>query len=330
MLSALFFLTWWKDLGFLVASAMFAMLSDLPHVLQTSARVWLDPSERRLHGRHFVLSFALIGAAVTGLRLGGALVVLLVVWTYWQILHVLKQHYGILSIYAAKNGYRGQKKLAKRTLLLGCLAPVLFRAHHGFHFADYEIFGDRLPFSNLTVPTPPIPVVLVVAVYAAFAVMLVRFVREQAGIASAGGKALPWIAIATLASAVVSYNLSYLIVDDLYALILIATTVHSLQYHVISWARNNARFERPDVPREDRRLLLARLSARRALPYYALFFGVAGVLLAAFETRLLGIVPLTIVLHHFYFDGVVWKGSKNPDLARYLAIVPPSRAPAAA
>lgn len=304
---------------FLVAAVLFAMLSDYPHVLATSARVWLDPRERDRYGRRYLVSLAIIGAAVTGLMLGHLVVVVVTVWAYWQVLHVLKQHYGILNIYAAKNGYRSSRRLARWVLFTGCLAPFLFRASHGLRFSEYVIFGYRLPFSDLVVPTPPIPEIVIVAGYGAFLVLLVLFTSEQLSLARAGAQRLPGAAIATMASAIVSYNVAYLLVSDLFALILIATTTHSLQYHLINWTRNSTRFERSGDPAE-RGLLLARLSHPRAVPAYAGLFAVLGVLTGQIDTVLLGIIPLTLVFHHFYLDGVIWKGKGNPELAYELGI----------
>ncbi len=311
---------------FLVAAVLFAVLSDYPHVLQTTARIWLDPRERARHGRHYVVSIVVIGSAVVGAMFGGLVIVLVTVWAYWQIMHVLKQHYGILNIYAAKNGYRGPRNLAKYLLFAGCLAPVVARAAQGFQFSEYVFFGYRLPFSNLTVPTPPIPWPVIVLGYVLFAVLLVLFIREQLTIRRSGGKALPVMALATMGSAIVSYNLSYLLVSDLFALILIATTTHSLQYHLINWTRNHTRFASSPNPAEQR-LFLARLTRRRALPWYIATFAVLGVITGQLDTILLGVIPLTLVLHHFYLDGVIWKGKDNPELAYDLGIVPPRQQP---
>ena len=304
---------------FLVAAVLFSMLSDYPHVLATSARVWLDPRERDRYGRRYLVSLGITGAAVAGLMLAHQVTVVAAVWAYWQVLHVLKQHYGILNIYAAKNGYRSSRRLAKWVLFAGCIAPFLFRASRGLRFSTYVVFGYRLPFSKLTVPTPPIPGIVVAAGYAVFLVLLALFIREQLSLAHAGARPLPGMAIATMASAIIAYNVSYLLVSDLFALILIATTTHSLQYHLISWTRSSTRFERSADPAE-RRLLLARLSSPRAVPAYAGLFAVLGIVTGQIDTVLLGIIPLTLVFHHFYLDGVIWKGKGNPELAYDLGI----------
>ena len=63
----------------------------------------------------------------------------------WQFFHVVKQHYGMFNIYAAKAGYRGDRRVAKYMLFAGCFAPpVSFAKAWPF---DYVVLGSRLPFS---------------------------------------------------------------------------------------------------------------------------------------------------------------------------------------
>jgi len=326
LLSLLIFAAWRAQTGFLVVATLFVLLSDLPHVGQTSVRVLLDREERQRYGRRYTVSLLVIGTAVGTLIGVGALSLLLLAWTYWQILHVLKQHYGVMNIYAVKAGYRGDRHLLKRLLFAGCLAPVLFRASFGLHFGDYWVLGKHLYFSRLSVPTPPIPMAVVAVAYAGFAVLAVVFAAEQVRIRRQGGAPLPVMGLATLAIAVVSYNIAYLLVSDLYALILIATATHSLQYHVINYARNRGRYGDAS-PREG---LLSRLSQRRALPAYVGALLLLGAVLGQFETVALGVLPLTLVFHHFYMDGYMWRPRDNPNLARWLNMRPPARVESAA
>ncbi|MCM6772527.1 hypothetical protein NDR87_00410 [Nocardia sp. CDC159] len=319
LLSVVLSLTTAHKGAFLVAAVAFSLLSDYPHVLATSARVWLDPRERQRYWRHYLISWVVVAAVLSTLMFSGATVVVVAVWAYWQVFHVLKQHFGIINIYAAKNGYRGPRKLLKYSLFAACLAPFAYRASQGLRFSDYEVLGHRLPFSELTVPTPPIPMPVVYAGFGVAAVLVALLAAEQLRLHRSGRSALPAMAWATFGLAVVSYNLSYLLVSDLFALILIATTTHSLQYHLINWTRNNTRFRLSTDPAE-RRLLLARLSSRKALPLYVLAFAVLGVIAGQLDIVLLGVIPLTFVFHHFYMDGALWKSQGNPELAYDLGI----------
>ncbi|WP_406271389.1 hypothetical protein OH799_30635 [Nocardia sp. NBC_00881] len=324
LLSVVLSLTTAHKGAFLVAAVGFSVLSDYPHVMATSARVWLDPRERERYGRHYLISWFVVAALVGSLMFTGWTAIVVAVWAYWQVFHVLKQHFGIINIYASKNGYRSGRKLVKYALFAGSLAPVVYRASEGLRFSEYVVLGHRLPFSDLRVPTPPIPLPLVLAGFGVAAVLIGLFVREQVLLHRSGGRALPAMSWATFGLAVVSYNLSYLLVSDLFALILIATTTHSLQYHLINWTRNNTRFQLSADPKE-RKLLLARLSSRRALPLYVLGFAAVGIVTGQLDTILLGVIPLTFVFHHFYMDGALWKSKGNPELAYDLGIVQPKQ-----
>lgn len=304
---------------FVIGATAFAMFSDLPHVLQTPMRVLLDPQERALHGHHYFVSLAIVALLVTVLMLTGHLMIMLVIWVVWQFVHVLKQHHGMIAIYCAKAKYAGSKQLAKYVLLFGCAAPFLYRLKHGLAFGNYVLLGHRMPFSGLSIPGPPLPWSVVVLAFVLLGYCLFKLIMEQWQISSNYDVTLPPMAVATLITAVISYNLSYLFVDDLYSLILIATSVHSLQYHLISWRRNNGRFAGHVNPNEAR-LLLARLSRPKYIWAYALILAVSGFLLANGELFLLGTIPTTLVIHHFYMDGFVWKGKLNPHLAADLGL----------
>jgi hypothetical protein len=113
---------------------------------------------------------------------------------------------------------------------------------------------------------------------------------------------------------VASYNLSYLLVSDLYAVILIATTMHSLEYHVLCWRPNRKRFQESQ-PVQRLAPVLSTLPPERAGVAFGVVLAGAGALCASLMLVGSGFVPLVLILHHFYLDGVIWKGAKNPNLA---------------
>jgi hypothetical protein len=319
VLSGLLFVAARYGIGFLAIAVVFAMVADMPHVLQTHLRVLLDPEETRLHARPFYLSLIGISALVTACATMGLQWMLVAVWVYWQPYHVIKQHDGVMQIYAAKHGYRGSRSLARIVLFAGCAAPVLCRMSRGHYgFGEYTVFGTRMPFSGVELWVPRLPQAALVALYvvaaAATAMLIARQVR-----AHSDHERIPGAALATLAVAVCSYNIAYFAVDDLWATILIATSVHSLQYHVLCWLRNNRRFEQQLAPNAARReKLLSALSQRNALLRYAGVLMLLGAACMATETIALGVIPLTLVLHHFFLDGIVWKRARNPGLGRLL------------
>lgn len=316
LVSLLIYLAWSRHDSFLVVSAGFAILLDLPHVLQTTFRVSLDPIERELWRRRYLASLVVSGAAFSTFAFTGHVSLLVITWVVWQVFHVLKQHYGLLSVYAAKARYRGPKRLVKAALFAGCLAPLLYRVHLGLHFGRYVVAGRSLPFSDVRVPAPPVPLPVVVAGFVVAAAIVTCAVGQQVRLRRRGMPTLPAMATLTAVYAIAIYNLAYLTISDLYPLIIIATATHSLQYHLISWRRNRGAAESPEAP-----ALFSRLSRPAWLGVFALCLTLPALVLANLETVLFGVVPLTLVFQHFYLDGYLWKAPRNPTLAHDLGLV---------
>jgi hypothetical protein len=317
--------------GFLLFALAFAVVLDFPHVMQTYVRVLLEPREAKLYGREFAWSLSLVAAAALYLYASGEMLFLVTVWIYWQPFHVIKQHLGIARIYNAKAAYRGPSMLPERTLWLGCVAPMVWRmAHIGFHFDEYVLFGHRLPFSGVTVPTPPVPPTVASLLYLAFAGCLVLAIAEQVQLARRGEPTYSIGAIANFAIAIVSYNVAYVYVTNLYATILVASAVHSLQYHTICWSYNHRRSAVTDADHSTGiASFLPALSRRQAVPLYVAFMLALGAVCGLGELFADGIVPLVAVLHHFYFDGIIWRGGKNADLKLGLGLADARPIPAA-
>jgi hypothetical protein len=320
--SALCFLAATFGTGFLIAAAAFAIILDFPHVMHTYVRVLLDPNEVRVYRNDFAISLAVVSVTAICLYLRGEFWFLIMVWLYWQAFHVIKQHLGIARVYNGKNGYRGPFGRVQATLFLGCAAPILWRmAHGGFHFDQYILFGRKLPFSGMTIPAPPIPETMIVICYALALLACVTAVWEQVVLAKAGQKTIPLATVANIALAVASYNFAYLVVRNLYATILVASAVHSFQYHAICWGYNHRKASGNKLGETT---VLGFLSQRRSVPVYIGVVLVLGASLALLDMVQSGILALIIVFHHFYFDGIIWKNTKNANLKAGLATVPQS------
>ena len=316
--SAACILTARLGVGFLAIAVGFAVVLDYPHVMQTWVRILMDRDEARIYGRGFLASLAAFAACAAYLRWQVGLPFLIMIWLYWQPYHVIKQHVGIAKIYNGKNGYRGPFVTAQASLILGCAAPILYRmSTAGFAFDRYSLWGRELPFSGLRFPVPPVPHAVVVIAYVFLAGFLLRTVAEQISLARRGEPTLPPATIGNLSVAIVSYNVAYLLVPNLYATILIASAVHSFQYHALCWGYNHRKAIEP--PRsvgtaDAASRLLTSLSQRRAIPYYAAFILSLGIAVSLLDLVASGLVPLIITLHHFYFDGLIWKSNNNPNL----------------
>ena len=327
LLSLLLIVISFYDLGFLFVALSFSVMVDFPHVLHTYLRIGLDRAEYERYAAPIKFGFLAIAATCGVLMAFGQLTILLAIWVYWQPYHVIKQHHGISSLYMVKGGYRGDRRWLRWLLFAGCVAPILYRAATtGLTFGHYELFGRVLPFSGMHVPTPPIPLALVAGVYAV-------------ALVSAGGVALqaarrqapPWPALLLVGLAVGTYNLAYLLVQDLYVSILAATAVHSLQYHAICYlfirGKHGRRApDKPDLPRPLGLRILAAISRDNGLTLYLGILLAAGALLASTEFMWLGLLPFIVVLHHFFIDSVIWKGNRHPELGTFMRLRPAAAA----
>lgn len=301
----------WHGPAFLIGAALFALLLDIPHLLHTYVALLSNPAEFSRHQRPFWIGLTVISALCIGLALADQFLLLVTIWVYWQPYHVCKQHFGVATMYARKSGYKADTDHVKTLVLAGFAAPLLYRlTHGGFEFGHYVLFGNTLPFSGLTVYASDLPQWTAWAAYAVFAVVAVRFMIKEGRDASRN-QALPRFVWIMLALSLALYDAAYLLVGDLYALILIGTSVHAIQYHLVCVSTVKTRLAGAEAASADASLLgwfHRRVQSLGNHPLYwvgTLF--IASSLVMATEFPTLGIVPLILVLHHFYLDGVIWK-----------------------
>lgn len=301
----------WHGPAFLIGAALFALLLDIPHLLHTYITMLSNPYDFARYRRPLWTSLIVISLLCVGLAVTNQFVVLVTIWVYWQPYHICKQHFGVAAMYARKAGYRGSTGHVKLLMFAGMVAPLLYRlVHGGFKFGHYVFFGNTMPFSDLSVYTPPIPSWSVWLAYAIFLSAAIRYVwREWAD--ARRGQALPWFVWVMIGISLALYNVAYLMIQDLYALILIGTSMHVFQYHLVCVATVKAKLPFAEMPPDASRVLLwfhERVKAISRNPWYwagTLF--ISSLLVAATEFPTLGIVLLIFVLHHFYLDGVIWK-----------------------
>ena len=297
--------------AFLIGALLFALFLDLPHVLHTHVRLLANPADYRRNRTQFWGSLIVISLVCVGLGLAQQFAWLVAIWVYWQPYHVCKQHFGVATLYARKSGYQGDTNHVLYLMLSGFAAPLLYRmAHGGFQFGNYELFGDKLPFANMVVPTPPVAEWVALVAYAGFALAIANFVWREWRDKRRHGKTLPHFVWVMLAVSLALYNAAYLFVSDLYALILIGTSIHAIQYHLVCVSTVKAVLPHAQTPPDSSAPLkwlhgvVARISATPRL--WMVLIGVGMVVLMT-EIPTLGILPLILVLHHFYLDGVIWK-----------------------
>jgi len=297
--------------SFLIGALLFAVFLDLPHVLHTHVRLLANPADYRRNRGQFWGSLAFITTLCVGLAAAGQFLWLVALWVYWQPYHVCKQHFGVATLYARRSGYRRDTQHVLYLMLAGFTAPLLHRmSQGGFRFGDYELFGEKLPFANMLVPTPPVPATLALFAYGLFALAACHFIWREWRDTRTDGAGLPhfvwWMLLVSLAL----YNAAYLFVSDLYALILIGTSIHAIQYHLVCVSTVKTAVSQARTPPDSSAIVrylhaaVARISGTRWLAFALVG---AGLVVLATEIPTLGIIPLIVVLHHFYLDGVIWK-----------------------
>ena len=299
------------------------LLVDVAHVWSTAFVVYLDPAEWRR--RPALYAGVPIAAFVAGVALYacGALVFWRAI-AYLAVFHFIRQQYGWVMMYRAKNGERDRlgRWLDGATIYLATLYPLAWwHAHLPRQFA-WMIDGDF---------AAGLPAWIATALGYAYAAALVLYIaRAAAQRSTAWGKHL---VVATTAAC---WYAGIVATDSDYAFTVTNVFVHGIPYMalVFVYARNASR------EAASRGGLAARLLDRRR----AIVVFLATLWLVAYAEELLwdhalwherpwlfgggfdlgaiaGIVaPLLAVpqLAHYVLDGFLWRRATNPRLARLI------------
>lgn len=337
---------------------LFIMFLDTPHFFGTYLRTYLDKEEFRARRTLLLGSllwlfsgpltlfvcYGLFKAGVGDYMVPFDLYFLgFSLWAYW---HVVRQHYGFMRLYQAKNGERLSPDAKKDGLLmhLGLLLPfVVFALRHP---ESRQAFG-------LSAAVPPFPswehfvfgaVVLVLAyLLASFAVREVARVRR--GEPLNVPKVLLFAAVLPL-HMLVCFSESVL-TAPLVTFSAFVTIYHDIQYHVLVYCHQQNRFRNNPNARDHG---IAAVLSKNVFTFAASAIGF-GVLVRCFgcsiqvyqgasqcfTPMLIGRVHLfgsvysdTLLaaffigfpLHHYFVDQFIWKPSKDRGLQRDLRLEP--------
>ena len=254
----------------------------------------------------------------------------------WSLYHNARQHYGFMSIYAAKSGISGDQKNKLTTLLY---ASVCFaQLHFLFNFKAPGAFG-------LTTPTSidatfgflmwKLPIILTFASLIYLIVLGSRTIRDH-GVKSF--MPLFYIAVCWLFYTVMFY---YIAPRDRFVqnlggaetLMLVAimnSLFHNIQYHAIVYHYGQRRYKGTD-----KSFGPAGLINKGAFSYgvFALALGAvfglivwnmaewpnfSGEWTASGMSTWAYVLFFGIIGHHFYLDQKIWRPSKSRELRSYL------------
>ncbi|MBY0232786.1 MAG: hypothetical protein K2W96_26185 [Gemmataceae bacterium] len=327
------------------------VLLDIPHFFGTYLRTYLDPVERRrrpllIYGS---LAFLLVGPAtilaccalfaagsklyLAPLAVLGAFVIL---WAYW---HVVRQHYGIMSLYKRKNADNAPADnwLDKSLLYVGLVVPFVSLAlRHPQARAIFALPDEPAPWEWIVTVGGPALVALIAAAFLARQADLLR-----RGEAVNLPKVLLLLAVVPL-HLFVAYHPAMLATNVLFFGAFV-TIFHDVQYHAIVWHAQQAKFSRPDTDRSKHGLAgwISRHFALYAVA--ALLMGASAWFVGCSLDIRPGCVPLVktaeyplfgdltlehlllvtvsgMILHHYFVDGYIWRPSKDAEVRKDLKV----------
>ena len=335
------------------------LLLDAPHFFATYARTYLDREDFRRR-RPLLLGslYAWFGVGPLLLVLGYAwqrsglpggetyhglpfqiLLAGVLLWAYW---HVVRQHYGIMSLYKRKNGdhARVDRWIDGSLLYVGLLAP--FAAFVGRHDdARYHLHLGRATGPGWTWENTLIAVTAAAVAIAGLVFLVRQAMRWRQGLPINLPKVLFLLGVVPL-HVVICYHPATL-TAPVVAFSAFVTIFHDLQYHAIVWHYQRNRCHVPGT--DPRRFGLAAFISRHFLIYAAcaLAVGTADLLVVlgvntmacipllprggatgAFRRRDSEIAscwsPAELFMHHYFVDQYIWRPSKDPDLRRDLNV----------
>ncbi|HEY2774495.1 MAG TPA: hypothetical protein VGK20_10665 [Candidatus Binatia bacterium] len=312
--------------GLLVALVVFVLL-DNSHQVATLPLTIFDPSTMKTSAPVYLGGAAAIGATAIAIamfpgtfaaQLWASLVI------YWGAWHIIRQHYGFLRLYQARDK-PSDANLARAevyALYSGASFPYFMNLSHGW--AAAEGIGKLL----YAVPVPKWSPWVVLAIFAlSFGYVLVDALRR-----AIAGKPAVTIRLVHVLLVVSNFWIGLLWAgrENIILAVLFITSYHDLQYHAVVWHVGRKRSTSASEP--------VRPAVKRIFGSLAIFTAaiVVGALLQAFlrnDFQLAGSLlpqsPVTGALFglvtsysymHYYFDGKMWKLSRDARLRAELGL----------
>jgi hypothetical protein len=282
---------------------------DGPHVFSTATRTYFDKEERSRLGWFLWLPvpLLLIGPAMA---LAGYASLFFLIAFCWQQFHVVKQHFGFMMIYKAKNGEKSRHDfILDRWFLLSSffvpLAIFLIRAHP-------DVFRD----STLVMWAEN-------AMIAAYVFLAAGWIMRQAWKVR-NRQALNAPKLALLVTLIPLQWFALLYASQYGAAGILRASIplglfHGLQYHRLMWFHNHNRYSLEGA--SGRHGVAVRL-ASSALKY--LFVGVALNVLLTFLPQVIlpsQILPAAVwgfAFAHYCLDARIWHVRSDRGLAAAL------------
>jgi len=321
---------------------LWVLTLDGPHIFATLSRTYLDRRERAARRRLLLGSLGWFAAGplafgvslLLGKRLPFDLFLALTnIWAYW---HVVRQHYGLMTLYQRKNGdtLPVDRRVDSLTLYVGLLAPF------GAFAITHPVARRMLGLGQQPGPEALLAWVCWGAALAVVALFTARQLqRWRAGLGVNRPKVLLLAAALGLSALLfipeVSRRVEFLMVA------VVVTAFHNVQYHGIVWFYHRNRYHGPGVDRSEfglaprisgRFLIYAACGVAFTLLYRALGcgFGIHPGC-GSFDVKLMLGPELSLrdlasgfiwgfALQHYYLDQKIWRVSRDAGLNKDLKL----------
>lgn len=279
---------------------------DGPHVIATVTRTYFDKQERHRLGWFLWIIVPLMLAGPVMVWIGQASLFYLFA-VCWQHYHIIKQHYGFIMLWKAKNKDRDpvDLKLDRWFLLISTILPL-------------ALFVVKTRLTGLEWISPA-----ALAMYLAFAgVYAIHQVQKlRAGLPMNAPKLL-LLAVLVPLQWLIFAHAATLGPDGIMRAGITLGLFHSFQYHRLLWFHNKNRYA---VPEGWQKYGLAAFFAKDFGIYLFTAIGLHIVLSVLPQTMNPGVewikaaiwgIPFT----HYMLDSKIWKVKGNKDLAEALRL----------
>lgn len=349
---------------------LWVVLLDSPHFFGTYVRTYFDKEEFQKRKKLLIgslawffvgpaalgISYLLHGMNVANYRFPFLLfIVFFNLWAYW---HVVRQHYGIMSLYKKKNNDFDQVdfRIDQGILYVGLLAPFLaFIIRHPEARKALGLSGEAPPFPALGDGSifsaaylgqlhweHYLIILSVAAVLTVVGIFVARqFYRWSHGLSINMPKLIFLVALLPL-YALICYS-SAILTAPLIAFSAFVTIYHDIQYHAIVWYYARNRYHRPGTDQSKYGLapklsknfaiyILSGIAMAATIRLFGCSFALhpgCGVLVMSGDYTIFGAITskelmlsflLGFPLHHYFVDQYIWRPSKDKTLQKDLKI----------
>ena len=296
----------WAGFPLLPLQAVWFFGVDGPHVLATVTRTYFDKAERKKLGWFLWILAPLLLVGPVAAMTGHAALFFLAAFI-WQQIHVVKQHFGFVMLYKAKNRerYDIDRKLDRWFLLASLFAPLALFILKTQHWLE----GTSL--------SP--------GIIAAYSLLTAAWLIRQA-IKWRENAQMNWPKLALLAAVVplqwlaLGYGARFGTAGALQAAIPLGL-FHGLQYHRLMWFHNRNRYSTPEAL--ERNGLAARLASSVSIYLtvaIVLHFLLTFMPQVLFPGQTVQAAIWGIAFTHYCLDARIWRVRGDKELAVALRL----------